>query len=76
MPSVRQAGNLGDIMTLFQVGVTLYSSIAIGFLTATYIEGRWQAAGWDLARVSGLLACLAWPVLLIIVLRNTHLRAR
>lgn len=63
-------------MTLFHVGVTLYSSIAIGFLTATYIEGRWQAAGWDLARVAGLLSCLAWPVLLIIFLRIARLRTR
>ena len=45
-----------------------YVSVAVGFLTATYLEGRHNGDVWDWQRLAGLLACLVWPILLFVML--------
>jgi hypothetical protein len=52
-----------DILFIFKA---LYVSVAAGFLTATYLEGRHKGDVWDWQRLAGLLACLIWPILLLV----------
>ena len=47
--------------------LVVYSLVAIAFLVPTYLEGEANCAAWDTDRVSGLVYCLFWPVLIAAV---------
>jgi hypothetical protein len=59
--------------------LTVYALVALMFLDTTYREGQTGVRrGWDAMRVTGLVYCLAWPLLIlhivIVAYRDRHAR--
>jgi hypothetical protein len=42
-----------------------YCAVSAAFMLMTLLEGWTFHGGWTLARMMGLLLCLAWPLLVI-----------
>ncbi|MFB2551235.1 hypothetical protein [Ensifer soli] len=54
-------------MTASTILLLAYAMVTIFFLLRTHEEGEISGAGWDRSRIAGLMACVAWPVVLVVV---------
>ncbi|TCU27665.1 hypothetical protein EV130_10368 [Rhizobium azibense] len=45
-----------------------YLLVAVIFLTMTLLEGWANHDGWTLARLSGAVACIFWPLTAVVLL--------
>jgi hypothetical protein len=61
---------------LFHVLCGGYCAVSAVFLLITVLEGWAFHGGWTLARMMGLVLCLAWPLLVIAFLLHNHVSCR
>ena len=56
-------------MDVFIVVLPLaYCLVAVLFLTMTLLEGWANHDGWTLARLAGAVACILWPLTVVVLL--------
>ena len=46
----------------------IYILIALSLAVPTIVEGNQKKMGWGLSRLTGIAACLTWPLLIIALL--------
>ena len=55
-------------MSNLQIAALAYGATTLIYLAPTYIEGERVGGQWSAHRIAGLVLCLFWPVLTVIVI--------
>jgi predicted anti-sigma-YlaC factor YlaD len=57
-------------MSNLQITALAYGATTLAYLVPTYIEGERTGGQWSPHRIAGLVFCLFWPLLTVVVLQK------
>jgi hypothetical protein len=56
--------------------VLVYAAIIVAFAGLTISEGIKKKASWDFYRIIGVVACVAWPAVLLLAMREVYINKK